>query len=218
MGLFGGSSSKSTATASETGQQVEDSGLAINVAGSRFAKNSSLVVNQTDLGSVDSAFDFADGALVLAGDSTRNALEFGAGAFQSAIDSANDSRSESLEFGAGAFTSALDFADKAAARGDAAQRAATKAAQESSRDALEFGAGAFQSTLASVDSATDDAISAAAAAYNSSAGQVSHFAQTAIDKVADSTRSEASKSFDLLVKLFAGVVGVGVVAYVLRAS
>ena len=209
MGLFSSkSSSKSNATATEQGQQVEDQGNAFNFAGVVSGKKNQAHINvsTSDFGAISGALDAVDDVLELADESTSSALEFGAGAFVKAIDSADESREQALEFSAGAFSSALGAAS-------AANASAMAASNDSRRDALEFGAGTFTAALNAVDESAEQAITTAAASYNASAGQISHFAQTAIDKVSDATKSEASESINLIIKLVAGVLALGVIGY-----
>jgi len=111
---------------------------------------------------------------------------------------------------------AISAANASAAAVSASAAASMVASTEARRDALEFGAGTFSAALESVDDAAELAVSTAAAAYSASTGQLKHFAQTAIDKVSDATRSEASTAIELLMKITAGVAALGVLAYAIR--
>ena len=221
MGLFD-SKSKSTSlqTATEQGQQVEDQGNAFNFAGVVSGKKNQAHINVTtsDYGAIKGALNTVDDVLELAGESTANALEFGAGAFIKAIDSADESRTQALDFSAGAFSSALSAVDDAARRSQDASNRAISASNEARRDALEFGAGAFTNALNSVDDAAGDALEAVGVAYGQSSEQLLTVADTAIKTATEATKSEASKSIELIIKMVGVVLALGVGAYAYAGS
>jgi hypothetical protein len=168
-------------------------------------------LTMTDYGAIDQAFEFA-------GQNMDDVLTFAGGAMSRALDSSDAARIDSLEFGAGAMQAAFAEAEAArqeSARAQAQAQAAIAHAQSeanamvrentaqsiaavraSSVDAMQFGAGAMQTALTEIDESNDRAM-----------GSVIDFSNDAIEYVANATKSEASQSFDKLVKVSGYAVG-----------
>ncbi|MEW8346761.1 MAG: hypothetical protein AB2687_00490 [Candidatus Thiodiazotropha taylori] len=158
-------------------------------------------VQSTDYGAIDSAFELADNSLMFAG-----------GAMSRALDSSDAARNDALEFGAGAMVAAFEEAERSRQMAAQAQHAAMQQVREtqaeanamvrentaqsisavraSTVDAMQFSAGAFQEAVSSIDESNEASLSS-----------VIGFSNDAIEYVANSTRSEASQSFDKLVKV-----------------
>jgi hypothetical protein len=210
MGIFDRSSTRKSDTSSNAALQTGENSTGVNLSGiggsGKYAQTN-VDIRLTDYGAVDRAFEAVD-----------SSFEFAAGAVSRALESSDAARVDSLMFGAGAMQAAFDESERARqaayqeserARADAA-RARQLAAQQvasaqaalqtntaqsisavraAGQEALSFGAGAFSAALDQVD-----------ASHERSVGSVIDFSNDAIEYVANSTRSEASESFDKLVK------------------
>lgn len=198
MGFFDRSSTSRSDIASNAALQTGEDSIGINlsnIGGSGKYAKTDVNISLTDYGAVDRAFEAVD-----------SVFEFAGGAVQRVLNTSDAARVDSLEFGAGAMLAAFEESERA--RADAArarQEAAAQVAQAqaamqqntaqtisavraSSQEALSFGAGAFTSALDQVDES-----------HARSVGAVIDFSNDAIEYVANSTRSEASESFDKLV-------------------
>ncbi|MCG7979590.1 MAG: hypothetical protein JAY77_15785 [Candidatus Thiodiazotropha taylori] len=154
----------------------------------------------SDYGAVDAAFEFTAGAVGRVLDSSDQAridsLMFGAGAMQAAFEEAERARQETAR-----------AQELAARQVEATQRRANEMVREntaqsisavrsSTVDAMQFSAGAFQAAMDEVSETRDRSL-----------GTVIDFSNEAIEYVTNSTRSEASQSFDKLVKVAGYSVG-----------
>ncbi|MCU7841824.1 MAG: hypothetical protein KZQ94_20920 [Candidatus Thiodiazotropha sp. (ex Troendleina suluensis)] len=203
MGFFDRSSTQRSSTNSNAALQTGEGSIGLNLSnvggGGKYAKTD-VNISMTDYGAVDRAFEAVD-----------SVFEFAGGAVNRALDSSDAARVDSLMFGAGAVQAAFAEAESARQESSRIQQLALRQVQESQAqanamvrentaqsigavrastvDAMQFSAGAFQSALGSIEENNDRSM-----------GSVIDFSNEAIEFVAESTRSEASQSFDKLVQ------------------
>ena len=183
MSLFT-SRSSADQQAAETGQQAYDFGQNINLSNIRTVqKNASITVNATDYGAIGKSFELADTALIFAGDATRDALEYGAGATELAVGASERARQDALEFGAGVVQESFEYSEFAR------------------RDAMEFTAGAFQAAIAETSRSSAAAVAAANAATqqvasisNAARADSLEFAAGAFGAAIDASKSAAASA------------------------
>ncbi|MEW8131481.1 MAG: hypothetical protein AB2758_20705 [Candidatus Thiodiazotropha endolucinida] len=199
MGIFDRAKTSRSSVNSNAALQTGEGSIGLNLSnvggGGKYAKTD-VNISLTDYGAVDRAFEAVD-----------SSFEFAAGAVSRVLDSSDAARVDSLMFGAGAMQAAFEESERA--RQDAArtrqaamhqieqtQERAHQLVRENNAQALQFSAGAFQAALSEVD-----------ASHARSVGTVIDFSNDAIEYVAESTKSEASQSFDKLVKTAGWAVG-----------
>ena len=179
MGLFSSkSSSRTTTTATETGQQASDEGLNLNFGNIATGKKSNspisfdVDIQKTDFGAIEDSFTFAAGttelALQNAAALNEEVLLFSGGAIESAFGAVEDSiaaseaaRADILQFSAGAIQNQTElvtqtFGDATALVDKGLNQFLTASAQQSS-DAIDAVQLANQNALTTVQTAAQDA-------------------------------------------------------------
>jgi hypothetical protein len=240
-GLFGSSSDSSAASG---GAQTYDSPESYSVAVTAGDdQNSNLTFNMTDHGATIEALNFAaaNNDAMLAGltetiDRVSEVEDIRAKMFGWALDSANQSREDALEFGAGAFQSAIDANMEMGRESQQTARYSVGAAKDAFDQALYENRRTSEAALWSLEDGMDSAIDGMGMVFEDSLDTVSTFAgqslgalvgaygganesiqlntAAAIAATSEATRSEASQSFDKLVK-YAGSAAVAVVVLVI---
>ncbi|MEW8144089.1 MAG: hypothetical protein AB2776_22140 [Candidatus Thiodiazotropha endolucinida] len=203
MGFFDRSSTARTSINSNAALQTGEGSLGLNlsnIGGSGKYATTNVDIAMSDYGAVDAAFEFT------------------AGAVGRVLDSSDQARIDSLMFGAGAMQASFEEAERARQASERAQQLAAQQVEATQRranemvrentaqsisavrastvDAMQFSAGAFQTAMDEVSETRDRSL-----------GTVIDFSNEAIEYVASSTRSEASQSFDKLVKVAGYSVG-----------
>lgn len=203
MGFFDRSSTQRSSINSNAALQTGEGSIGLNlsnIGGSGKYATTNVDIAMSDYGAIDAA------------------LEFTAGAVGRVLDSSDQARIDSLMFGAGAMQASFEEAERARQASERAQQQAAQQAEATQKraneitaqsigavrastvDAMQFSAGAFRTAVDEISETRDRSL-----------GTVIDFSNDAIEYVANSTRSEASESFDKLVKV-AGWSLAGIVA------
>lgn len=229
MGLFGGSSKKSSTSTNQTdrrqviGERSTSSGFDNVKVGSRGSLTTQTVNNVIDGG----AWDLVDGVVrntvSALGDSNSRALSFADGAMSNALGMAYDSTGRALGFADGAMSQAMDLANASTAGAlsralgiaydstgrslnfaDGAMSNALGVAYDSTGRALNFADGAFSQVLGVVN----DAMNTVRGGLTTAADAAAASAGMAKDAYADAKGRGAMTDYLLL----AAVVVMGIVA------